>query len=88
AIVTKAGENEANHLRKRFLTAFRKKSVTLRYTFGMELDDSRAFTSCLKYLWMRLCRIQQCRPLRRISFFSLTHCLLIKYINKFKQIVT
>nr|CAH7736123.1 unnamed protein product [Callosobruchus chinensis] len=44
AIVTKAGSNEANHLRKRFSTLFHNLILTLRYAFDFELDDSRAFS--------------------------------------------
>nr|CAH7725725.1 unnamed protein product [Callosobruchus chinensis] len=44
AIVTKAGASEANHLRKRFLTLCHNLSLTLRYAFHFELDESRAFS--------------------------------------------
>nr|CAH7747882.1 unnamed protein product [Callosobruchus chinensis] len=48
AIVTKAGANEGKHLRKRFLTLFYNLSLTLRYAFHFELQDSRAFSRNLR----------------------------------------
>nr|CAH7732952.1 unnamed protein product [Callosobruchus chinensis] len=38
-IVTEEGANEANHLRKRFLTIFHNFSLKLRYAFDFVLDD-------------------------------------------------
>nr|CAH7761415.1 unnamed protein product [Callosobruchus chinensis] len=53
----KVGENQANHLRKRFLTLFHDLSLTLRYAFDFELDDSRVFS---QNLGVRFREIQQC----------------------------
>nr|CAH7751675.1 unnamed protein product [Callosobruchus chinensis] len=44
-----AGAHGANHLGKRFLTLFLILSLTLRYAFDFELDDSRTFSRKVRF---------------------------------------
>nr|CAH7751394.1 unnamed protein product [Callosobruchus chinensis] len=53
-MVAKAGANEANHLRKRFLTLYHNLSLTLCCALDSKLDDSRPFRQNVKVIFREI----------------------------------